>query len=215
LLLNGNKTAVVVAMLLAMLAACDGDKTTATPATTSTSGATPVTIDWSTRVPRTELGDGWTVESCEGDAPLLCLTSAEHGTGFLERSEFPLSSLSYATDDEMKTLNAHARDFYESFVRDRAEGCGQKYELRAIPPEQVEVAGKRGLRYGFAGNRPGEKASERHLNHAFIDGDKLVILGLPAYDDNACVARQGEMTTAAQAALEPLLGPLVAGIELP
>ena len=207
----------MVAILLS-LAACGGERDpTAQPTTTTTSrSAAPVsaTVDWTKRVPPTAFGD-WTVQSCEGDAPLLCLSSPEHGTGILERSEFPLSSLSYATDDEMATLNAHARDFYTSFVEDRAEGCGKEYELRAIEPTEVQVAGQRGLRYGFSGNRPGERTSERHLNHAIVDGDELVILSLPAYDENACVAREQEMTTAAQADFEPRLGPVVAGMRLP
>lgn len=151
---------------------------------------------------------GWSARNCEGTAPLICVTGPGGEVGLVELLRFSSSH---------DSLEALASDFVASIASDRAEGCGPDYEVEPIPPTEADVAGERGLRFGFVGLTGEGVVSERNIQHAFIDGADVVVLAAAAYAAGGCPGRD-ELPSFEPDALEafdPGLSELVAGLKLP
>lgn len=192
--------------LTVVLAACVGSvsepaETTSTPAppppsSTTTITTTPPTggsdrvIDWSDSSP-VALEDGWTVRSCEGDAPILCVERDGNTVGGVEANAFPIASFD-ALDpgaDDKTNLQLFARSFLDTFEADRAAGCGADYRFAPIDPEPFPLGGEVGITYGFVGTTADDEPSELNLQYATIQDDHVVTVVAVAYDEGGCPGR--------------------------
>lgn len=116
--------------------------------------------------------------------------------------------------DGTDVLEAMADEFVAEMAADRAEGCGDDYQVVAIDPIPAIVAGEDGLRYGFRGVVDGTTV-EHVVLHALIDDGTVWILNAAGYADGGCLPREGEFDVAGVQSAMPLIGELAAGSRLP
>lgn len=177
-------------------------------------------VDWNARTARIH-DDRWTVEFCEGDAPVLCLENAEGQWGGVELSSWPVADLDVleaafaegATQAE--ALAAYADDFLRIFEADRAEGCGATYEFVPDTSTPISVDGRPGLRYGFRGVVDGVTV-EHVVGHAVLTDRTLHLFNAAGLADDGCLGREGEFPMEAfDADTIDLIGRIAAASTLP
>lgn len=163
-------------------------------------------IDWDREFTPVTVRD-MTIESCEGDGPLVCVTDADDGShlGAVEHLSFPTEEI-----EDLRDLKAHIRDFYETITADRLEGCEPGYRIRPRVVFNRAVAGGRGLSYGFDGIAPDGRVVERTYGVMALRGDVVHIVSAAAYDDGACLSNEGEFSVAGLKRFEPVLRALAA-----
>lgn len=219
-------------LLATVLAACadgsagsDGDEegvaaSTTRPQPVETTIPVP-SVAFRNDVPPVDLGDGWTVQSCEGDAPLLCVSRNGSPAGIIELAVFPVSSFAIggfqdavAEGDDRKALGFLATDFVRTFRADRSEACGVDYEIEPTPTEDATVLGQPGIRYGYRAERNGALV-EIQANHGTIVEGDVVLVNAPAYaaGPEGCVPPEGEFSPEGLDDFLPRLRALVATAE--
>lgn len=221
-------TAMALCVIALITTACDTDAepsdtiapTTSSP-TDSTTTSTPdgSQIDWSDPTKSVELGDGFTIAACAGEAPLLCVERNGEPVGIVEAQRFSTDSLTFfdpAADDSVN-LAALADDFISVFRADRAEGCGDDYRLNPVAVGPAVVAGEEGIVFGFEGRLASGDSSELNLHYATIVDGNVVSLAANAYDDGGCPGPDGlgEFDSATLVDFRPHLEALLRTIPLP
>jgi hypothetical protein len=148
-------------------------------------------VDWSDPSRVLELDEGWTIQACEGDAPLLCVEEEGVHAGLVEGLAYPIESYPDLdpTADTDTNLGAVARGFLESLRSDRSDGCGADYDFQPIEPEPFVLANTPGMVYGFVGTTSSGDPSELILQYATIVGDQIVLIVAAAYDEGGCPGR--------------------------
>lgn len=171
---------------------------TTLPATTLPATTLPATtlrasaiVDWDDPAVIADLGDGWQLHACAGDAPLLCASRDGEEAGVVEAHAFAITSVDVidpaaAAADNLAAL---AADYLAIFETDRAAGCGAGYEFEPIPPNPIVLGGASGLAYGFVGRMPDGAPSEVQLQYAAIVESKVLLLTASAYDEGGCPGR--------------------------
>ena len=193
----------------AALSACSSDHQ-AVSASTTTTVAPTAAIDWTAPAP-TDVGQGWSVRDCEGDAPLVCVDRDGAPAGVLEIGRFPLDSLSEVVaarqqDGDRAALDTQAKVFLRDLSADRKEGCGIGYGIAPAPVAHLRAADGPVVRYGFTGTGDDGSPSERIVQYAGIRGTTLVILTANAYDVGGCLPPEGTaFTSGLLAEFEPQL----------
>lgn len=224
---NHPKTRGVVAAIAlsaVLLGACSDDSTASPSATTTTATSEPpaaVEVDWAARTVTRVAEADVTVDFCEGEAPLLCFTGdgGEH-LGVVELVHYPTAGYDVIEEaiagggDESAALEAIADDLVTSVAADRAEGCGEDYEIVPDEPVPAVVAGEDGVRFGFRGVVDGTTV-EHVVIHALIDDGTVWTLTAAGYDDGGCLPREGEFDVAGVQSAMLLIGELAAGTTLP
>lgn len=196
------------------LAACGGDDddtSAAPPETTTTtvhdmdeSPIVTASVDWTARTVDVQNADAFTIEFCEGDAPMLCVNDVDVPLGIIERASFP-------DGVEDGDLDAWAQDFYDSIADDRVVGCDPDYVLEGDDPEPATFAGAEGVRYGFTGTVDG-KVVERVIGVAAVrDDGSLDLLAANGLADDGCLSRESELPVQVMDELEPVLLALAEG----
>ncbi len=140
----------------------------------------------------------WQVVACEGNAPLLCVTSKGKRLGTVEINVYPLAnnedfrkklvaaaiptgsqvdyqSSKYQTQ-VLPVLKAWVADHYTTFAKDRQGEYGKEITFSAYPPQPVPVGKLQGIRYGFAGLKEQGGVQEQHISHVAFDGSKLYVI---------------------------------------
>ena len=216
-----------VALSAMLLGACS-DRSTASPVaspptttTTTTEAPSAVQVDWSARTVTGVADADVTVDFCEGEAPYLCFTG-DDGThlGVMELVQYPVAGYDAIEEviagggDESAALEAVADDLVTEMAADRAEGCGDGYEVVPDAPVPAVVAGGDGVRYGFRGVAEGTTV-EHVVIHARIDDGTVWILAAAGYADDGCLPREGEFDVAGVQSAAPLISELAAGSRLP
>lgn len=120
----------------------------------------------------------WTVDDCEGDAPILCVTDGDRTVGTVEYVQYPSEG---DTD-----LRARVADFHATFEADRGAAYGPDHTFGTTGPAEVSVAGLPGLRYGFTITAPDGTEAERHVNYMTLRGDTIHVASASGYavEDN-------------------------------
>jgi hypothetical protein len=208
-----------LAALLVVLAACGGGGDSAAPTTTTTITATTAppapAFDWSDPAPVDV--DGWHLESCEGDAPLVCVERDGQIVGLVERLEFPLDSFDdlaapLAAGDEEAAYDALAAAFVRDLTADRETGCEDGYTVEPLPVIHVTTPDGTAARYGFAATTASGDPAERVVQYAAVRGDTLVLLAANASSADGCLPPEGpEFTPHLLEAFEPVFDGLVQG----
>lgn len=171
----------------------------------------PIVADWEGGT-RVELPNGWAVEGCEGDAPLLCVVDGERQVGFLELGSYPLP-----TDpdrDDADHLASAMADFVDGMRADRATGCPD-LEFETVPAIEATIGGEPGLRGGFRLVDDTGREVERHLLYWTVVDDRHVTVTVPAYAEDGCLAAMGEFTPEDLGLVALYLDDLVARTPLP
>lgn len=214
----------LLAAALLLLAACGGgggddDGDAATSTTTSTTAASVEPIDW--RDPAPVDVDGWHLESCDGDAPVVCVDRDGEPAGIVEMVEFPVDSFPaleepLAAGDEDAALDALAESFVADLTEDRSLGCGDGYVVEGLPIEHVTTGDGPAVRYGLVGTTADGATAERVVQYAAIRGETLVILLAAAYSAEGCIATEGqEFSPDDLEAFEPTFDRLVLASPMP
>jgi hypothetical protein len=196
-------------LAVAVLPACGGDHQAVSASTTSTVAPTAA-INWNAPAP-TDVGRGWSIRDCEGDAPLVCVDRDGVPAGVLEIGRFPLNSLpdvvaAQQGSGDRAALDTQARVFLRDLSADRKEGCGLGYGIASAPVVHLRAADGPVVRYGFTGTGDDGSPSERIVQYAGIRGTTLVILTANAYDVGGCLPPEGTaFTSGLLAEFEPLL----------
>jgi hypothetical protein len=210
-------TVLAVALLLA--AACSGGGGEEGAGTTTSTPATGA-IDWRHPEPL-DAGDGWRLDDCEGDAPIVCVDRDGEPAGFLEVVEFPVASFDVmaeplADGDDDAALDALASSFGTDLAADRSLGCGEGYVVDPLPVTHLTTGDGPAVRYGLVGTTAGGEVSERVVQYAAIRGDSLVVLVAAAYDADGCLVAEGEeFAPDVLEAFQPVLDRVVAASPMP
>ncbi len=194
------------ALLLALLvvSACGGGgtTTTATPAVTTTAAGTTTTAGvieaWVWGVAEVELGDGYLLGPCEGDANLIaCITKDGAVIGSAESLALDAQSFEAldGVDDPVESIEIIAGDYLSTFAEDRQSTC-PGLEFRELRPVAVNIAGVPGLRYGFE-ERDGGRVVEKNLIYGVRVDDNINLYNFSAIADGACLSNEGELTDSA------------------
>ncbi|HEY3239982.1 MAG TPA: hypothetical protein VGL92_10490 [Acidimicrobiia bacterium] len=207
--------------MLLLVPACGGnDAAIPEPATTTTTTAassedTPeppggsLIVDWQAPALDVDLGGGFRVRHCEGDAPLLCIERAGVPVGVVELLDFPAG--------DHQPLEERIADLYRTTTEDRAKSCPPGYRFEGVPPEPASVAGGDGLRYGFTATFADGRPSEKTIAWMTERGDVVTVLSAAADEPDGCLPPEGagQFTVATLQAAAPGLERLVAGSRLP
>jgi len=192
--------------MLLWLSACVDNPEPAPPSTTTT--APPLAVDWSDPGLDLEVGGGFRLRNCEGDAPLLCIERGGSTTGVIELTDH--------RGGDGQTLAQRVADHYATIADDRQQGCPAGYEFTTVPPVAATVAGRDGLRFGFTGRLADGRPSEKTVGFMTEQDDVVRVIGVHAYEADGCLPPEGApFTTADLDAFEPFLDEIVAGSRLP
>ena len=211
------------ALLLALLvvSACGGGatSTTATPAVTTTAAGTTTTTavieSWAWGVDEVDLGDGYFLGPCEGDANLIaCITKDGAVIGSAEHLEFPVDTFDVldGVTDPVASIELIAADYVATFVEDRQATCPH-LEFQAVAPAPVLVGGAPGLRYGFE-ELDGTDVVEKNTIYGVRADATIDLYGFAAIAEGACLSNEGELTDPAVLnGLQPRLDHVMTGVK--
>lgn len=225
--------ALVTIVALALMAACSSDSggAAADPPGASSTSTRPTAapdddrnpaVDWSNGSDGVAVGDGWVAVACPAGPRLLCIEDAGRTLGIVELVDYPVASFANVarvlseTGSTEQALEQQAVDFVDTFVEDRALGCGERYDVVARDPAPASVGGRDGLTYGFDATLDGEPV-ERTVQWATIEGDSIFIVSVSAMEVGTCAddAELDDLDLAQLAAIEGDLAEIVANSELP
>ena len=163
------------------------------------------TIDWDRDFEPVLIDAGMVVRSCDGDAPLVCVTTDDGiHLGRVEHLSYPTSIRT------VRELRAEARKLYDAIAADRAEGCGPRYRFHRGPVVVRTVGGAKGVSYSFTGFNAAGVAVERTRGYLAVSDGELHVVTAAAYDDGGCLGNEGEFSVANLRAFEPSFQSLVA-----
>jgi hypothetical protein len=153
---------------------------------------------WQKILGNTAAPTDWQVAACEGNAPLLCVSSKGKRLGTAEINIYPLtnnedfrkkllaagipsgSQVDYQSSQYqtqvLPILKAWVADRYAAFAKDRQSEYGKEITFSAYPPQPVPVGKLQGIRYGFAGLKERGGVKEQYIGHVAFDGSKLYVI---------------------------------------
>ena len=201
----------MLALLLAGCGADDPAPVSTPPSTTTTTPPVAASVDWAARSLTVADAEGYAIEFCEGEAPVLCVTRDGAAVGAVELASFPVSSIDVLADGD---LAAWADDFAGAIARDRAAGCGDGYAVEADAPEPARLGGAEGIFYRLTGTLDGRTVERVAGVAAVVDG-QLWLLTANALEDGGCLSREHELGVDDLDRLTGTLRALAAGSALP
>ncbi|MEH2237431.1 hypothetical protein [Nostoc sp.] len=176
----------------------------------------------------------WQVAACEGNAPLLCVSSKGKRLGTVEINVYPLAnnedfqkklvavgiptgsqvdyqSSKYQTQ-VLPALKAWVADHYAAFAKDRQSKYGKEINFSAYPPQPVPVGKLQGIRYGFVELKQQGGVQEQHIGHVAFDGSKLYVI-TTAFDPSTQTGKFEKLENLA--IFQPYLYAIAADLRLP
>ncbi|MBW4480642.1 MAG: hypothetical protein KME54_28315 [Tolypothrix brevis GSE-NOS-MK-07-07A] len=153
---------------------------------------------WKSVLGKTATPPGWKVAPCEGNAPLLCVSSQGKVLGTVEMQVYSLAnqpnfqkmlvtagippgakvdlqSPNYQTQ-LLTALNAWVADHYAVLSKDRQSAYGVSISFSPQPPQKVPFGMLHGVRYGFTGIKQGGEVYEQNLGYVAFDGASLYVI---------------------------------------
>ncbi|MBD2532774.1 hypothetical protein H6G97_25595 [Nostoc flagelliforme FACHB-838] len=176
----------------------------------------------------------WQVAACEGNAPLLCVSSKGKVLGTVEINVYPLASnedfqkklvaagippgsqadyqnSKYQTQ-VLSVLKTWAEDHYAAFAKDRQGEYGKEITFLTYPLQAVPIGKLQGIRYGFAGLKEKGGVQEQHIGHVAFDGSKLYVI-TTAFDPGSQTGKFDKLENLA--IFQPYLYAIAADLRLP
>ncbi|MEH1844429.1 MAG: hypothetical protein V7L25_05315 [Nostoc sp.] len=189
---------------------------------------------WQKILGNTATPTNWQIAACEGNAPLLCVSSKGELLGTVEiniyslannedfqkklitagiapGSEVDYQSSKYQTQ-VLSALKAWVEDNYAAFAKDRQGKYGKQITFLAYPPQPVPVGKLQGIRYGFAGLKLKGGVQEQHIGHIAFDGTKLYVI-TTAFDPGTQTGKFEKLENLA--IFQPYLYAIAADLRLP
>jgi hypothetical protein len=189
---------------------------------------------WTSILGNTPAPPGWNVSPCEGNTPLLCITSGGKNLGSVEIEVYPLEKqpqfekmlvaagipmgvkVDYQNPNNqlkiVSALNAWINDSYVKLLKDRQSSYANIITFTSYPPQQVNIGRLQGLRYGFAGINTEGGIQEQHLAYVAFDGDALYVINT-AFDPKAKSATFEKLENLV--VFEPFLSAIAVNLKLP
>jgi len=184
-----------------------------------TASTVPATTDvqtsWVWGIDEVDLGDGYFLGPCEGDADqIACVIKDDSVIGAAEH--LPLSVESFdildGVDDPVETIELIAVDYLATFLADRQTTCPH-LEFRELAPTPVTIGTGPGLRYGFE-ELDGSDLVEKNLIYGVRQEQTIHLFSFSAIAEGACLSNEGELTDPALLdGLQPRLDEIMAGVE--
>ncbi|MFN6487208.1 MULTISPECIES: hypothetical protein [unclassified Nostoc] len=189
---------------------------------------------WQKILGNTAAPANWQVAACEGNAPLLCISSKGKRLGTVEINVYPLAnnedfrkklvaagiptgsqvdykSSKYQTQ-VLPALKAWVTDHYAAFAKDRQSKYGKQIIFSSYPPQPVPVGKLQGIRYGFAELNQQDGVQEQHIGHVAFDGSKLYVI-TTAFDTGTQTGKFEKLENLA--IFQPYLYAIAADLRLP
>jgi hypothetical protein len=158
--------------------------------------------------------NGWQIAACQGNAPLLCVSSKGEVLGTVEIGVYQVSNnpnfqkhlteagipfgtqLDYQNaSNQTKVITAlkgWVADYYTSLLQDRQKAYGNKVAFSTHPLEEVTVGKLSGIRYGFTGIKQEGGLQEQHISHVAYDGTVLYVIST-SFDPGAVTGKFGKL----------------------
>ncbi|MDB9378966.1 hypothetical protein, partial [Nodularia sphaerocarpa] len=174
------------------------------------------------------------VSPCEGDDPLLCVSSEGKVLGKVEIGVYPVknnpnfqknltdagiplgSDVDYQSpeyqDKLLTALKAWVADLNATFLRERQNTYKNKVVFSAYPPQQALVGKLQGIRYGFVGMKPEGGIQEQHISHVAFDGKSMYII-TTAFSPDSLTGTFEQLENLA--IFQPYFGAIAADLNLP
>ncbi|MBH8555920.1 hypothetical protein I8751_26975 [Nostocaceae cyanobacterium CENA357] len=208
-----------------------GNSSQTTPAITPT----PVEENiWKKILGTTSAPNGWQVFPCQGNAPLLCVSSQGEILGTVEIGVYPVnnnpdfqknliasgiplgSKIDYQSpkhqNQVLAALKIWVADLDTTLAKDRQSTYSNKIVFSAYPPQQVPVGKLQGLRYGFVGLKQEGGVQEQHIGHVAFDGTALYVINT-AFDPGSVTGKFEKLENLA--IFQPYLDAIAADLNLP
>lgn len=189
---------------------------------------------WNKILGKTPIPPGWEVIPCEGNSPLLCVSSQGRLLGTVEIGVYPLADYpkfqqklinagilpDFQPDHHspeyqnklLTALQAWVADVNETILRDRQQTFNNKIIFSAYPPQPASVGKLPGLSYGFVGIKPEGGVQELHISHVTFDGHNLYVM-TTAFDSNSVTGKFDELENLA--IFQPYFAAIAANLNLP
>jgi len=190
----------VLVLSLVIDSACGGGATSTTEITTTTTTAETTTSTtavepWVWGIDEVELGEGYLLGQCEGDADqIACITKAGSVIGSAEHLDLRVDTFDIldGVDDPVDSIEIIAGDYLSTFAEDRQSTC-PGLEFQALGPAPIVVAGSPGLRYGFE-ERNGGRVVEKNVVYGVRVENTINLFNFSAIAAGACLGNEGELT---------------------
>ncbi len=153
---------------------------------------------WNNILGKTTAPTGWQVATCDGNAPLLCVSANGQRLGTVEMNVYPLekqpnfqkmlaqagiepsNKIDYQNpkyQTQLSTaLNAWVNDYYATLSKDRQATYGDRISFAAHPAQKIQLGKLQGLNYGFTGIIRQGGIQEQHLGYVAFDGKALYVI---------------------------------------
>jgi len=154
--------------------------------------------------------NGWQIAPCQGNVPLLCVSSKGQVLGTVEIGVYQVSNnpnfqkhlteagipfgtqLDYQNSSNktkvLTALKAWVADYYTTVLQDRQKGYGDKIAFSTHPLEEVSVGKLPGIRYGFTGIKQEGGLQQQYLSHVAYDGNALYVIST-SFDPGAVTGK--------------------------
>lgn len=154
--------------------------------------------------------NGWQIAPCQGNAPLLCVSSKGEVLGTVEIGVYQVSNnpnfqkhlkeagIPFGTQLDYKNssnqtkvetaLKGWVADYYASLLQDRQKGYGNKIVFSTHPLEEINLGKLPGIRYGFTGIKQEGGLQEQYISHAAYDGTVLYVIST-SFDPGAVTGK--------------------------
>ncbi|MDZ7961294.1 MAG: hypothetical protein RMY34_26010 [Aulosira sp. DedQUE10] len=178
--------------------------------------------------------NNWQVVPCEGNAPLLCVSTQGKLLGTVEITVYPLANnpdfqqkLEAAGIPEgskvdfqnpkyqtqlLTALKAWVTDYYTAISKDRQASYKNEIIFSAHPPQTVTMGKLPGIRYGFVGLKRQGGVQEQHIGHVTFDGTALYVI-TSAFDPASATGKFDKLED--WAIFQPYLDAITADLNLP
>ncbi|MFN6539449.1 MAG: hypothetical protein RM021_024280 [Nostoc sp. EkiNYC01] len=189
---------------------------------------------WQKILGNTAAPTNWQVGACNGNAPLLCVSSKGEILGTVEMKVYPLEKIQdfqkklvaagiptgsqadyqnskYQTQ-VLTALKAWVADNYATFTKDRERKYGREIIFSDYPVQTVAIGKLQGIRYGFAGLNQKGGVKEQHIGHVAFDGTKLYVI-TTAFDADTQTGKFDKLENLA--IFQPYLYAIAADLRLP
>jgi hypothetical protein len=184
-----------------------------TASTVPTTTGVETTWDWG--IDEVDLGDGYSLAPCEGNADqIACVIKDDSVIGSAEHLALSVESFDIldGVDDPVESIELIATDYVATFLADRNSTCPH-LEFRELAPTPVTIGAGPGLRYGFE-ERDGPVVVEKNMIYGVRAEGTIDLYGFAAIAEGACLSNEGELThPAVLDGLQPRLDHVMAGVE--
>ena len=189
-----NRVRLASLALFAVACAANPGNTTTATATSTVPTTTGVQTGWVWGIDSVDLGEGYVLGPCEGDAnQIACFTKDGSVIGSAEYLALPVDSFDLldGVEDPLESIELIAADYIATFMADRQSTC-PNLEFKELTRMTVTVGGRPGVRYGFE-EVEGTRTVEKNVIYGVRVEETINLYGFAAMAEGACLSNEGEL----------------------